>query len=151
MWGTYAGRVAGAGHVQEVCRAARALPAPEQPLGPLDLLLEGLALLGTDGPAAAAPALRRAVRAFASEDIPMKDRLQFGPMAQGAAIALWDEDGQRAILVRQVQLARTVGALDQLPIDLVALAIDDAWRGDFPGAASPIAGFDAFSDVPWRA
>ena len=134
---TYAGRLAGAGHLQEVCRAAQALPPPEQPPGPLDLLLEGLALLGTDGPAAAAPALRRAVRAFASEDIPMKDRLQFGPMAQGAAIALWDEDGQRAILVRQVQLARTVGALDQLPIDLVALAIDDAWRGDFAGADCP--------------
>ena len=144
---TYAGRLAGAGHLQEVCRAAQALPPPEQPPGPLDLLLEGLALLGTDGPAAAAPALRQAVRAFASEDIPMKDRLQFGPVAQGAAIALWDEDGQRAILVRQVQLARTVGALDQLPIDLVALAIDDAWRGDFAGAASLIAECDAVCEV----
>jgi DNA-binding CsgD family transcriptional regulator len=144
---TYAGGLAGAGHVQEVCRAAQALPPPEQPPGPLDLLLEGLALLGTDGPAAAAPALRRAVRAFASEDVPMKDRLQFGPMAQGAAIALWDEDGQRAILVRQVQLARTVGALDQLPIDLVALAIDDAWRGDFAGAAALIAECDAVCEV----
>jgi ATP/maltotriose-dependent transcriptional regulator MalT len=77
----------------------------------------------------------------------MKDRLQFGPMAQGAAIALWDEDGQRAILVRQVQLARTVGALDQLPIDLVALAIDDAWRGDFAGAAALIAECDAVCEV----
>ena len=144
---TYAGRLAGAGHLQEVCRAAQALPPPEPPPGPLDLLLEGLALLGTDGPAAAASALRRAVRAFASEDIPMEDRLQFGPMAQGAAIALWDEDGQRAILVRQVALARTVGALDQLPIDLVALAIDDAWRGDFAGAASLIADCDAVCEV----
>src|SRR5215469_10354557 len=77
----------------------------------------------------------------------MKDRLQFGPMAQGASIALWDEDGQRAILVRQVQLARTVGALDQLPIDLVALAIDDAWRGDFAGAASLIAECDAVCEA----
>jgi DNA-binding CsgD family transcriptional regulator len=144
---TYAGSLAGAGHLQEVCRAAQALPRPEQPPGPLDLLLEGLALLGTDGLAAAAPALRRAVRAFASEDIPMKDRLQFGPMAQGAAIALWDEDDQRAILVRQVRLARTAGALEQLPIDLVALAIDDAWRGDFAGAAALIAECDAVCEV----
>jgi DNA-binding CsgD family transcriptional regulator len=144
---TYAGRLAGAGHMAEVCRAAQALPPPESPPGPLDLLLEGLALLGTDGLAAAAPALRRAVRAFASEDIPMKDRLQFGPMVQGAAIAVWDEDGQRAILVRQVQLARTAGALEQLPIDLVALAIDDAWRGDFAGAAALIAECDAVCEV----
>src|SRR5215469_107229 len=77
----------------------------------------------------------------------MKDRLQFGPMAQGAAIAVWDEDGQRAILVRQVQLARMVGALDQLPIDLVALAIDEAWRGDFAAAVSLITECDAVCEA----
>jgi len=96
---TFAGRLAGAGHMLEVCRAAQALPPPEQPSGPLDLLLEGFALLVTDGPAAAAPALRHAVGAFASADIPVNDRLQYGPMAQGAAIALWEEEGQRAILI----------------------------------------------------
>ena len=144
---TFAGRLAGVGHMLEVCRAAQALPPPEQPSGPLDLLLEGFALLVTDGPAAAAPALRHAVGAFASADIPVNHRLQYGPMAQGAAIALWEEDGQRAILIRQVQLARTVGALDQLPVDLVALAIDDAWRGDFAGAVSLIAECDAVCEA----
>ena len=143
MAATYAGHLAGAGHMLEVCRAAQALPPPEQASGPLDLLLEGFARLVTEGPAAAAPALRQAVSAFASADIPMSDRLQFGPMAQGAAIALWNEEGQRAILIRQVELARAVGALDQLPVDLVALAIDDAWRGDFAGASSLIAECDA--------
>ena len=92
MAATYAGHLAGAGDLLEVCRAAQALPPPEQPSGPLDLLLEGFALLVTEGPAAAAPALRQAVSAFASADIPVSDRLQFGPMAQGAAIALWDEE-----------------------------------------------------------
>ena len=144
---TYAGHLAGAGHLLEVCRAAQALPPPEQASGPLDLLLEGFALLATEGPAAAAPALRQAVTAFASADISMSDRLQFGPMAQGAAIALWNEEGQRAILIRQVQLARTVGALDQLPVDLVALAIDEAWRGDFAGASSLIAECDAVCEA----
>jgi DNA-binding CsgD family transcriptional regulator len=143
MAATYAGHLAGAGHLLEVGRAAQALPPPEQASGPLDLLLEGLALLVTEGPSAAAPSLRQAVSAFASADIPMSDRLQFGPMAQGAAIALWNEEAQRAILIRQVQLARAVGALDQLPVDLVALAIDDAWRGDFAGASSLIAECDA--------
>ena len=143
MAATYAGHLAGAGHMLEVCRAAQALPPPEQASGPLDLLLKGFALLVTEGPAAAAPTLQQAVSAFASADIPMSDRLQFGPMAQGAAIALWNEEGQRAILIRQVELARAVGALDQLPVDLVALAIDDAWRGDFAGASSLIAECDA--------
>ena len=99
------------------------------------------------GRAAAAPALRHAVGAFASADIPVNDRLQYGPMAQGAAIALWEEDGQRAILIRQCQLARTVGALDQLPVNLVALAIDDAWRGDFAGAVSLISECDAVCEA----
>ena len=144
---TYAGHLAGAGQMLEVCRAAQALPPPEQAPGPLDLLLEGLARLVTEGPAAAAPAMRQAVSAFGSADIPVSDRLQFGPMAQGAAIALWNEEGQRAILIRQIQLARTVGALDQLPIDLVALAIDDAWRGDFADASSLIAECDAVCEA----
>jgi DNA-binding CsgD family transcriptional regulator len=144
---SFAGSLAGAGHMMEVSRAAQALPPPEQPAGPLDLLLDGFARLVTDGSAAAAPALRQAASAFAREDIPVTERLQFGPMAQGAAIALWDEDGQRAILVRQVELARSVGALEQLPIDLVALAIDDAWRGDFAGAVSLIAECDAVCEA----
>ena len=143
MAAAYAGHLAGAGHMLEVCRAAQALPPPEQASGPLDLLLKGFALLVTEGPVAAAPALQQVVVAFASADLPMSDRLQFGPMAQGAAIALWNEEGQRAILIRQVELARAVGALDQLPVDLVALAIDDAWRGDFAGASSLIAECDA--------
>jgi DNA-binding CsgD family transcriptional regulator/tetratricopeptide (TPR) repeat protein len=147
MAATYAGHLAGADHLLEVCRAAQALPPPEQASGPLDMLLQGLALLVTDGPTAAAPALRPAVSAFAGADIPVSDRLQFGPMAQGAAIALWNEEGQRAILIRQVQLARTVGALDQLPVDLVALAIDEAWRGDLAGASSLIAECDAVCEA----
>ena len=147
MAATYAGHLAGTGHLLEVCRAAQALPPPEQASGPIDQLLEGFARLVTEGPAAAAPALRQAVSAFASADVPVSDRLQFGPMAQGAAIALWNEEGQRAILVRQIQLARSVGALDQLPVDLVALAIDEAWRGDFAGASSLIAECDAVCEA----
>ena len=53
----FAGRLAGAGDVLEVCRAARALPPPKQP-HPVDLLLEA-ALLVTDGPAGAAASRRR--------------------------------------------------------------------------------------------
>ena len=42
----------------EICRAVRALPAPAGTPRPLDLLLDGLALLTTDGNAAAVPTLR---------------------------------------------------------------------------------------------
>ena len=143
-WGAalFAGRLAGAGDLLEVSRAAMALPRPAHPTRPVDLLLDGLALLITDGPAAAAPTLRRAASIFASGDISIEEGLQWGWVAQ-AACTLWDDDGWRAILARQVQLARDTGALDQLPIDLGALGTAVAWSGDFAAAASLIAEADA--------
>src|SRR5262249_56154637 len=128
-------------------RAARALPPTKQPPRPLDLLLDGLALLAIDGPGAAAPALRQAASAFASGDAPAQELLQFGLLAHAAANVLWDEDCWRTILVRLVRLARDVGALDQLPIDLPGLAHDDIRRGDFDAADSLIAEANAVCEA----
>ena len=136
--GIFAGYLAGAGDLLEVSRAARALPRPAHPPRPVDLLLDGLALTVTDGPVAAAPVLRRATTAFASADIPVQESLQWGWLVRVADQALWDEEGRR-LTVRQVQLARSVGALDQLPILLNMMAMDAVWSGDFADAASLIA------------
>ena len=114
MAAAFAGHLAGAGDTQEVSRAARALPPPKQPAGPLDLLLDGLARLAIDGTGAAAPALRQAASAFAGADAPAQELLQFGLMAHAAAMVLWDEDGARAIMVRQVRFTRDLGALEWL-------------------------------------
>jgi DNA-binding CsgD family transcriptional regulator len=145
MAATYAGHLAGADGLLEISRSAQALPPPEHPLRPLDLLLDGFARLIADGRGAAAPALRQAVSAFASAGTPVKEVLQFGWMALGAADALWDEDSLRAIQVRQVRLARAVGALEQLPVDLAMLAQGDAQHGDFAGADSHIAESEAIA------
>jgi DNA-binding CsgD family transcriptional regulator len=141
---SFAGRLAGAGDMLEVSRAVRALPPPANPPRPVDLALDGLALRVTDGPAAAALVLRQAVSAFASGDVSREEGLHSGWMA---ASALWDADAGRAIVARQVRLARAVGSLEQLPVDLVALAMDDAWRGDFESAASLIAETDAIAEA----
>ena len=142
MAALFAGRFAGAGDLLEVSRAARGL-APTHSARPVDLVLDGLTLLVTDGPTAAAPALRQAASVFASADITAEEELRWGWFAQAAASAVWDDDRWRAMLLRQVQLARDVGALDQLPIDLGALGTDAAWRGDFATAAALIAETDA--------
>jgi DNA-binding CsgD family transcriptional regulator len=141
---SFAGRLAGAGDMLEVSRVVRALPPPANPPRPVDLALNGLALRVTDGPAAAALVLREAVSAFASGDVSREEGLHSGWMA---ASALWDADAGRAIVARQVRLARAVGSLEQLPVDLVALAMDDAWRGDFESAASLIAETDAIAEA----
>jgi tetratricopeptide (TPR) repeat protein len=89
----FAGHLAGAGDLMEVSRAARALPPPPHPPRPVDLLLDGLALLITDGPAAAAATLRQATRAFAGAEIPPEEVLRWGWMAREADKALWDHGG----------------------------------------------------------
>ena len=135
----FAGRLAGAGDLAEVSRAARALPRPAYPARLADLLLDGLARLVTDGPADAAATLRQAASAFAQGEISAEDDLRWGWLAQAAAIVLWDEDCWHAIAVQQTQLARAVGALDQLPIDLASQAATVIRSGDFAAAATLIA------------
>jgi len=143
MAAVFAGRMAGPVDLLEVSRAARALPPPTDPPRPVDLVLDGLALAATDGPAAAAPTLRQAVRVFAGPDITAEEGLRWGWFAQAAASALWDFDAWRAMLGRQVRLARDAGALDQLPIMLGALGVSAVWSGDFAAAASLITESDA--------
>jgi DNA-binding CsgD family transcriptional regulator/tetratricopeptide (TPR) repeat protein len=136
-----AGQAAGRGVLLEICRAVRALPPGPGAPRPLDLLLDGLARLTTDGHAAATPVLRRAATALA--DIPVEDVLRWGWMATAASNAAWDNDGAHAISARQVQLIRDAGALAGLPLYLSALGLASAWMGDFAGASSNIAEADS--------
>ena len=146
MAALFAGRLAGAGDLLEVCRAARALPPPAEPRT-VDLVLDGLALIVTDGPAAAAPALRRAVSAFVGADITVEEALRWGWLAQAAASALWDDDAWRTVLVRQVRLAREAGALDELPVMLGALGTALLRSGDFAAVSALIVEADAICEV----
>ena len=123
-----------------IAHAVRALPPPPGTPGPLDLLLDGLALLATDGHVAASSTLRRAAKALA--EIPVEDILRWGWAGATASTALWDDEGVRTIAIRQVQRVRDVGELAQLPIHLSVLATALVWFGDFPGAASLIAEAD---------
>src|SRR5215831_15806399 len=99
----YAGRFAHDGSLREVSRAARSPAPPPDPPAPHDLLLDGLAVLVTDGRAAAAPILRRAARIFAEEEIATEEGLRWGWVAATAASALWDVETQQLILLRQLQ------------------------------------------------
>ncbi|HEV8164643.1 MAG TPA: hypothetical protein VGR74_09375, partial [Actinomycetota bacterium] len=133
----FAGHLAGAGDLLKICRAIEALPPPPTAPRPLDLLLDGLALLITDGHAAAAATLQRAAKELTS--IPVEDVLRWGWSATAASDAVWDHEGTRAIAERHGQLVREVGALAQLPLPLAALGNVAIWDGDFAGAASLVA------------
>ena len=133
----FAGRLAGRGELLEISRAARDLPPPPGPPRPLHLLLDSLAVLITDGRAAAAPRLQRAATALTG--IPLDDILRWGPTATAASDAVWDHRATRAISARHVDLIREAGGLAHLQLPLAALGNADIWSGDFARAASALA------------
>ena len=135
------GHFAGEDVLPEICRAVRALPSLPGTPRPLDLLLDGLTRLGTDGRAAAIPILQRAAKAHT--DMRLEDVLRWGSVSAEACALLWDVEGMHAISARHVQLARGAGALAQLPLFLNALGIATAWIGDFASTASLIAEADS--------
>jgi tetratricopeptide (TPR) repeat protein len=139
--GVLAKPVAGGDVFGEICRAARALPPQPGPPRPLDLLLDGLARLTTDGHAAAIPTLQRAAKALA--ELPVGDLLRWGWMAQSASMTVWDDEGWRAVCARNVRLVRDAGALAELPIHLSGLGMARSWAGDFAGAAAIAAEADS--------
>jgi DNA-binding CsgD family transcriptional regulator len=148
-WGAalFAGALATSGGLLEVSQAARAAPRPAGEPRSSDLLLDGLATLITDGRDAAAPTLRQATGAFASESISAEESSRWGWLATLPAEVLWDEASWHAINVRQVQRAREVGALARLPLALNALAILVTWWGDFESAAAAIEEADAVAEA----
>jgi hypothetical protein len=71
----FAGRLATGSGLRNVATAARAAPSSPQPPRAPDLLLDGLARRFTDGYAAGAPMLKRALGAFRSKDLSREEGL----------------------------------------------------------------------------
>lgn len=144
----FAGRLAGAGgSLIDVSRAVATAPDPADPALPCDLLLDGLALVFTDGRPAAAPGLRRAVAAFASSEVSVGEVLRWGWLASRAANLIWDYDRCLEIGTRAVRLARDSGALEVLAAADNACGQAAACGGDFESAALLMAEFDAVKEA----
>jgi DNA-binding CsgD family transcriptional regulator len=143
----FAGSLATAGDLREVSRAARSAPPSTHPSRPFDLLLDGLALLITEGRAAAASALRRASNAFAAAETPDENSFRWTALPPIPAYVLWDDESWYAINARQLGLAREAGALARLPMALITGAVIDAWSGEFAKAAEATAEADAIVEA----
>ena len=102
----FAGRLEQSGAIAfEVSRAARAAaPSPRDPRA-ADLLLDGLALLISDGPSIGAPVLRRAVSAFREEEIATEESARWLWLAGRAARFIWDYEAWDALTRRQIEVA----------------------------------------------
>jgi DNA-binding NarL/FixJ family response regulator len=139
----FAGRLASSGSLLDVSRAARAAPRPAGPPRPCDLLLDGFALLFTEGRADAAPVLQHSATAFAGAEASVEEVLRWGWLATAAAVVVWDFDTCLAAATRGVQLAREAGALEVLAVGVNVLAQAVTMSGDFATAALLISEADA--------
>jgi DNA-binding CsgD family transcriptional regulator len=142
----FAGRLALGGGIREVAEAARVAAPPGTARGP-DLLLDGLALLVTEGYLAGAPVLRRAVSAFRSTDLSTEEGLRWLWLASYAAGIVWDYASWDVLSDRQVTLAREVGALITLPIALSTHAGVHLFAGEFNEAASLVAQAESVAEA----
>jgi DNA-binding CsgD family transcriptional regulator len=142
----FAGRLARGGGVREVAEAVLAADwgdsSRRSPLA-CDLLLDGLAVLTTQGYGAAATTLKRALRAFRDEPMSEEDTLRWLWLACRIARALGDDASWDELTDRQVQLARKAGALSLLPIALIERFGVQLFVGDLDAAASLVAEAEA--------
>src|SRR6478752_1476838 len=125
--------------VGDVARAARVAPAPLVQARASDLLLDGLALLVTEGYAAGTPALRRALLAVRSQDIVAEEELSWLWLAERAAMAVWDDETWHILASRHVKLARAAGALSELPLAVRSRILLHAHVGELAEGAALIA------------
>ena len=93
-----------------------------------NLLLDGLALITTEGYTAGAPALKVALRAFRDASLSEEEELHWLWLACHIARALGDDAAWDELTARQVELARRAGALSVLPV-----ALDDRIHVDLFG------------------
>jgi DNA-binding CsgD family transcriptional regulator len=120
--------------------AARAAPPGPEPPRAVDVLLDGFARRLTDGYAAAAPELNRALALLLALD-PADDEvgrwlwLAGGRASAIVALELWDAESWHALAAREAQFARDTGALVHLQFALHLLARSHLLAGESEMAA----------------
>ncbi|WP_326835205.1 AAA family ATPase [Amycolatopsis rhabdoformis] len=144
----FAGRLTGAQDTPAgMARAARSAPPAPAPPRAVDLLLDGLVQRFTDGYAAAAPLLRRAVRQFLDDDAAGAAGVRWHGLVGRVALDLWDQQSWDDLAARQVQILREQGVLRLLPVALAYRAGVCVHAGRFDEAAALLEESDAITQA----
>jgi DNA-binding CsgD family transcriptional regulator len=143
LGGVVASDVEVAGGLPAVAAAARAAPPGPVPPRSVDMLLDAFAIRLTDGYAAAAPTLARALELLLAMEVPTEDvgrRLSLSASRNGniVALELWDDEALHRLAARQVQVARDAGALVHLQFALSFLTRSHMLAGDLTAATLTI-------------
>jgi DNA-binding CsgD family transcriptional regulator len=127
------------GGVLEAASAARAAPRGPEPPRAVDVMLDALALRLTEGYAAAAPKLTRALELLLAlnldDEVGCWVWLAGGRHSALIALELWDAEAWHALAVREAEFARDAGALVHLQLALNFLARSHLLAGDLSKAA----------------
>jgi DNA-binding CsgD family transcriptional regulator len=130
----YAGPGSGPREVADAVRAAAA--APGSRTGP-DLLLRGWAALFAKGCVAAAPTLKDALEAF-GDGTAAADHLHLLWLVDITAPVVWDDARWEVLSERHLELARSRGALSELPLALNSRGYVHLFRGELGPASALI-------------
>ena len=141
----FVGRLSNA--LADVAKAARMAPAPLGPPRAPDLLLDGLAQLVTEGYAAGAPILKRALSLFRDEEISIEEGLRWLWLAGRVAMALWEDETWELLASRHVRLARDAGALTVLPLALRSRILVHVYAGELDAGAALLEEAQAVTDA----
>ncbi|TWP48531.1 AAA family ATPase [Lentzea tibetensis] len=140
--------------VARAAEAARAAPPALTPPRAVDLVLDALAARFTDGYAAAAPIMSRALDAVRTLGVDHVGQFLWlaGSRASGViATEVWDFDAGRALAAHQVRLARDTGALVQLQVALNFLATNELLAGELAAAEALVEEDRQIADVTGNA
>jgi DNA-binding CsgD family transcriptional regulator len=137
----WAGDLDSPGALRAAAESARAAPPGPDPPRPVDVLLDGFALRLTEGYAAAAPTLTRALQLVVALDVTDDEVGRWLWLAGGratvwlVALELWDAESWHALVTAQARFARDSGALVQLQYALNSLAAAHLFAGELNAAA----------------
>jgi len=112
--------------------ALKSLSAQSTPTTSADLLLKGVALRYAGSYADAVPAMREALRAYAT--MSFEELTRWTALGAPLANELWDDVGLRSTLERLENAARSLGALSALQVVLIGLAAIEVRAGRFMAA-----------------
>jgi DNA-binding CsgD family transcriptional regulator len=131
------------GGAPAVAQDARAAPTGTATPRAVDALLDAFAIRLTEGYAAAAPALARSLELLLAMDVSDEDvgrRLSLSSSRNSNIVALemWDDEALHRLAARQVQVARSAGALVHLQFALSFLARSHMLAGDLTAATLTI-------------
>jgi len=140
----FVGSLATPANLLDVAEAARAAPPSPAPERPSDLLLDGMAVLITEGYPAGAPVLKRALGAFCAADVTPEEGLW---QACHSAGLVWDYDSWQILSDRQIDVARDAGALTALPSAFTMRTMPHLFAGEFTAATAMVAQVESVSQA----